>query len=284
MQILEATEQDFEDIYQLVANYRSVHFDVDSTRDSVRRFFRPPYFIVRGETGLLKGYAQLEASEDGRQHFRLYADETLAGNLLLQKIITEAQPENELITQVAGTDAINTSILKAARFDNYLSFQIMTRYLDNPPALPPPIDGIQLRPFVPGQDDEATYLADEQSSQAKSYYKPMRFEAWQQRMDLPHVIPDLWWLACHDDQIIGVALNQLGSEDGVGWVDHLGVLPDWRRKGIGMALLLQSFAALYEHGVRQVKLSVETQSPTNAPRLYERGGMQATQTFCYFKR
>jgi mycothiol synthase len=67
-------------------------------------------------------------------------------------------------------------------------------------------------------------------------------------------------------------------------VDHLGVLREWRNQGIGTALLYHTFGVFYGRGFHKVKLSVDSSSLTNAPRLYERAGMHTTQKYHIFSK
>ena len=47
----------------------------------------------------------------------------------------------------------------------------------------------------------------------------------------------------------------------------------WRRRGVGAALLNNSFGRFSERGEHSVGLSVDAASDTGAFRLYERAGM-----------
>ena len=59
-----------------------------------------------------------------------------------------------------------------------------------------------------------------------------------------------------------------------GWVSELGVAPAWRRRGLGLALLRESFRRFRETGETVAALGVDSQNPTGATRLYERAGMR----------
>jgi ribosomal protein S18 acetylase RimI-like enzyme len=96
--------------------------------------------------------------------------------------------------------------------------------------------------------------------------------------------PGLWHLAQAGDEIAGVALNAWEPDSNTGWIDHLGVRRTWRRQGIGMALMLHSFAVFYHRGVRHIRLSVDSTSMTHAPRLYERAGMQVTDQYHIYRK
>lgn len=69
-----------------------------------------------------------------------------------------------------------------------------------------------------------------------------------------------------------------------GHVDSLRVAEQWRRRGIGAALLAQAFAALRERGADRVGLSVDAASPTGAPNLYLAVGMHVTRRYLVMER
>jgi ribosomal protein S18 acetylase RimI-like enzyme len=134
-------------------------------------------------------------------------------------------------------------------------------------------------------DEQATYQTDEEVAKAKGY-QPAQLEAWEKRMGMDRETfdPGIWYLACERETIVGVALNAFGKEPDTLWVDHLSVRREWRRKGIGKALLLHSFGEFYKRGVRVVKLSVDSKSLTSAPRLYESVGMKTVQQYHIYKK
>ena len=90
--------------------------------------------------------------------------------------------------------------------------------------------------------------------------------------------PTLWFLAKDGDQIAGLCRNtaSLPEDPYMGWVNQLCVRKPWRRKGLGMALLLTAFDEFYRRGKKRAGLGVDATSLTNATRLYERAGMHVT--------
>ena len=50
----------------------------------------------------------------------------------------------------------------------------------------------------------------------------------------------------------------------------------WRKRGVGAALLADSFARFWERGEHSIGLGVDAANDTGAFRLYERAGMSAT--------
>ena len=65
-----------------------------------------------------------------------------------------------------------------------------------------------------------------------------------------------------------------GRIAGLGWINLLAVRPGWRRRGLGEALLRESFREFFRRGEHTVALGVDSQNPTGATRLYERVGMR----------
>lgn len=77
-------------------------------------------------------------------------------------------------------------------------------------------------------------------------------------------------LAAYDgDQPVGYVLFQYVLDEGELW--RLAVLPDYRQKGYGEALLKAGMAQLYQQGIRKIFLEV---AATNAAAvgLYEKNG------------
>jgi len=91
----------------------------------------------------------------------------------------------------------------------------------------------------------------------------------------PDFEPALWFLAVEGGEIAGVSLCRLPypGRPSVGWVRTLGVRPPWRRRGLGLALLVRSFRELRGRGARTAGLGVWADNLTGAVRLYERAGM-----------
>ena len=70
----------------------------------------------------------------------------------------------------------------------------------------------------------------------------------------------------------------------MGWVGTLGVRRPWRKQGLGLALLHESFAAFHRLGPTRVGLGVDASSLTGATRLYERAGMSPIRQFDMYQK
>jgi ribosomal protein S18 acetylase RimI-like enzyme len=106
--------------------------------------------------------------------------------------------------------------------------------------------------------------------------------SYQHRLEGQGVAIDLSFLALCDGQVVGLSLNAhypedeelLGRRDG--WVESLGVVKEWRRKGVATALLKASFNAFVDAGFTHAVLGVDTESPTDALKLYTGLGFEPT--------
>lgn len=104
-------------------------------------------------------------------------------------------------------------------------------------------------------------------------------EDWRRTMvEDPHHRPDLSFVAISDDRVVGYCMNRVYPEEfeirkmKEGYIASLGVLPQWRRKGIASALIVASMERFLEEGFDHTSLHVDADSPTGAFGLYERLG------------
>lgn len=97
--------------------------------------------------------------------------------------------------------------------------------------------------------------------------------------------PTLWFLAMDGDIIAGVSLCRPESwvNPHEGYVKILGVNPDYRKQGLGLALLLYTFGEFWQRGTYRVSLHVDGSSLTGATRLYEKAGMRVYKTHDAFE-
>jgi ribosomal protein S18 acetylase RimI-like enzyme len=62
------------------------------------------------------------------------------------------------------------------------------------------------------------------------------------------------------------------------------VLPEYRQRGLGQALLRHTFAEFASRGFDAVGLGVDAENPTGAVRVYERAGMHVERTNLLFEK
>ena len=111
------------------------------------------------------------------------------------------------------------------------------------------------------------------------------FEEWSHFWDANYE-SGLWILALDGAQIAGVVLckpSHAGEEDR-GWVTTLAARREYRRRGIGMALLYAAFAVFYQRGKQRIGLGVDASSLTGATELYRRAGMQVATHYRLYEK
>jgi GNAT superfamily N-acetyltransferase len=239
--------------------------------------------------GKLAGYAELLESDSPFIYLAERNNVDLAYQLLTileDKAVSRKKESVNLFTRISEKNNTLLQLFAANGYKSGLSFLIMELVLNEAPASVQLPVGITIRPFVKGQDERVTYQIDEEASKDKGYHEPLTYEGWVKRMgmDSESFDPSIWFLACEGNEVVGVALNVFAKESNTGWVDHLSVRPAWRKHGIGKALLLHSFAEFYQRGIQHIKLSVDSKSLTNAPRLYESVGMKTVQQYHIYRK
>jgi mycothiol synthase len=139
----------------------------------------------------------------------------------------------------------------------------------------PHVPGIEIRLYRHPEEARAVYDAHQEAFASHWEFRPMPWEEWRKRrFDRDTFDPSLWWCAVDGERIAGVVFCAVKRDPDQGWVDVLGVVPDYRRRGIAEALLKTAFAELWRRGGRRVGLGVDAESPTGATRVYERAGMR----------
>lgn len=162
--------------------------------------------------------------------------------------------------------------------------------MDSPVPEPEIPEGITLRTYNPGTDAAAVYQAVEDSFRDHFGFVEEPFEEGLQRFkhfwENESSDPTLMFLAMDGEEIAGINLCRPHSFDDpeTGWVGTLGVLRQWRKRGIGLALLRHSFNEFYRRGKHKVGLGVDAQNLTGALRLYENAGMHVHQAFDQYEK
>lgn len=162
---------------------------------------------------------------------------------------------------------------------------------DSPPKAPQFPEGIVIRPY-----DEATELEKLAAAYLDSFQDHYGFanQSIDNLLDNirfmvendPYYSPEWWMVAMDGDEIAGfsVCAPKTTEDPEMGYVNVLGVRRLWRRKGLGLALLLHSFGEFYRYGCKRAGLGVDASSLTGATRLYEKGGMHVSRQFDSYKK
>ena len=106
---------------------------------------------------------------------------------------------------------------------------------------------------------------------------------WEEKQRAPGFDPTLWFVV-RDGEEIAASIRNDPERNGGGYVGALGVRRRWRGRGLGRALLLQTFGEFHRRGVRRVTLGVDAESPTGATVLYESVGMEVESEAVVFEK
>jgi len=275
----------------------------DITLDELRTEWQGPNFdmendawMVSAPGGRVVGYADMGQ----REHTRVYAlvrvlpeyvDRGIVEPLFdlseqwARQQIPQAKPE----ARITLNHFASSRNQKEQRLFEQLGMKEIRRHwrmeieLDEAPPEPHWPEQVFVRTFVPGRDERAVFDTDDEAFQDHWGHLPGNFEEWKHwTVERENFDPSLWFLAFDGVEMAGISLctYQLDS----GWVDTLAVRRPWRRKGLGMTLLLHSFGEFYRRGTHKVGLGVDSQNLTGATRLYKRAGMHVARESIAFEK
>jgi mycothiol synthase len=161
-------------------------------------------------------------------------------------------------------------------------YRMLVEHESEPPTPEWP-EGFRLSTFEPG-DGQAFHTALNEAFAEEWNFVPEPFEHWaERRLNVPDFDPTLWFIVREGEEIAAV-LRGDPERAGAGWVGVLAVREQWRKRGLGLALLQHCFGEFYRRGQRRVGLGVDAQNPSGATRLYERAGMHVTYEAVAFKK
>jgi ribosomal protein S18 acetylase RimI-like enzyme len=226
---------------------------------------------VRGGRILTDGYVHPELTGRGVGSALLDVVEERA------RALEPAIPGGERVfvetAHLVGDDAA-ARLLAGRGYERVRTFFRMTASLadeDAPPVWPA---GVVAGP-LDLDDLPALHAAFETAFADEWGHTPRTLEDWSEwifgRRDCD---PSLSVVVRAEGEIVAFALNHPKRMGDWGWIGHVGVLPGWRRRGLGLALLYESFRRFRRTGERTVALGVDAANPTGATRLYERAGMR----------
>ena len=299
-----ATMDDLEGVYELMIACEIADYGTpETTLDDIRTEFQSPNtnletdtWVVTTPEGRVVGYGVVEHFE----HVRLFGGARVhpeytgqgLGSYLLKRIEERAEKHVPLaaqgmrVTLNTGAASVNTAakqLIERAGFQPIRHFWRMEIEMNEAPPAPEWAEGITVRAMRPGEE-HAVFEVDDEAFEDHWGHMTTPYEDWEHWMvKRDRFDPSLWFLAFEGDKMAGISLCQREEGD-MGWVNTLGVLRPWRRKGVGMALLLHSFGEFYRRGWRKAGLGVDAESLTGATRLYERAGMHVARQFDSYQK
>lgn len=84
-------------------------------------------------------------------------------------------------------------------------------------------------------------------------FTPVPYDVWTKRFDGPNYAPDTHFLALDQDRLVGISSLWLRQADTDLQTGVTGILPDYRRRGIALALKLQAIAYAQRRGAPTIR-------------------------------
>jgi ribosomal protein S18 acetylase RimI-like enzyme len=151
--------------------------------------------------------------------------------------------------------------------------------LSDPRGAPVLPEGYLFRPYRPGEDDWEIYrLIDEAFDEWRNEdSESMGFENW--AASTLHSVAPEWVVLIVDSggRSVGVAVALDYGPDDEGWIEQVAVHRDHGGRGLGAALLEESFRRFRESG--RTRAGVSTDSRTGALGLYQHVGMVIARSY-----
>lgn len=155
--------------------------------------------------------------------------------------------------------------------------------LDTQPPAPEWPEGVQVRTFVPGVDEGVVHQVIQEAFKDIGTREYLPLEDWVDGLiNRNDFDPTLVFLVLANEEVVAAVLCYNYPEGG--WIRQLGVLPSWRRQGLGMGLLRHAFGEYYRRGTYNIGLGVDPGNLTCAPRLYERAGMHVVASMVTYEK
>jgi mycothiol synthase len=199
----------------------------------------------------------------------------------LLRAAEEAATAEPTLLMALQSDPPGAAFARANGYEK--AWEVWLMGIDLPAEIPEPQwpDGITVRIYS-GEEAEAREIKDllDLAYAEEFHHKPATFENWSRFMfEDPMFDREVWFVAVAEDKIVAAALNW-----DEGYVKDLVVHPEWRGRGLGQALMYETFGAFKRRGLPRVTLKTDSNNPTDAWRLYERVGMAKERTYEIFQK
>jgi mycothiol synthase len=184
-------------------------------------------------------------------------------------------PPRRLRAAAQAEDAGLHELFVGAGFEPVRAGYRMEIDLVDPPLRPDWPQGMTARLLEPGEERRAHDVHMESFADSLDFYG-FPYEQWRFWLFGEDEDPAFAIVAEDGEELAGLTIcrERRGGDLELGWIHVLGVRPQWRRRGLGRALLLESFRELRARGKSRAGLGVDAENVSGAVRLYESAGMR----------
>ena len=261
---------------------------------------RPARHVLQSVGDTLVGYAHLDPTDEveGSSGELAVHPEYRGrgyGRSLVQAMLDES-PDGRLRLWAHGHHPASAKLAASMGFERIRSLWQMRRSLYAPLAKPALTNGVRLRTFDPGKDEEAWVDLNARAFAGHPEQGSWDVDDLRRREREPWFDPGGFFLAEREGRLVGFHWTKVHGGDGsgnagagghghepIGEVYVVGVDPDERGYGLGKALTLVGLRYLRSRGLGQAMLYVDETNPS-AIRLYESLGFTHWDTDVMFQR
>jgi ribosomal protein S18 acetylase RimI-like enzyme len=271
------TSEDAADLLALVhaSDMVAVGFADFDPADVAEALKGPASVVATGPAGEIMAWGYLENSTGGERDFLEVYVHPEGGLPAQRPLLAHMSAVIRERGNNARAGAIPTEVEWIASLEN-AGFAFLKQYARMQIKLPAhiePVPGVEVRQ-VTQEELESFYGIIETAFQDTPDYQPKSFEQWLARYVEDRSIDwDEWLVAVVDGQLAGALQSKAVEQDIEGWVQNLAVLREFRKRGVGRALLAEAFAIYARKGYPEAGLGVDLANPTEAIKLYTGVGM-----------
>jgi mycothiol synthase len=256
----ELTETEVNGVLKLVADAEPIDHMRALNEAALLRLRRPhptTKHILISEHDDLVGYAQLESGTEWSAGQLLVSPDHRQrgiGTLLLQRLLMESR--SPLRVWAMGDTPAARALATAAGLTHQRELLIMERGLHD--ELPEPVvaAGVEIRTFVPGQDEQQWLRVNAAAFAGHPEQALIDSDDLADRMAEPWFDPKGFFVATINDTMVGFHWTKQ-HQDQLGEVYVLGITPSAAGRGLGKALLVTGLRSLQQRGSTRVELYVE---------------------------
>jgi mycothiol synthase len=302
MEIRNFRWDDLLSLVHFMHRYAEAYGQVSSvTLEQVERSWRAPHnrpeenaFIALDSDSKILGYTIADLLDEPNYAFGVYQvlpREVESGRALMKAAtdyfrevaLTKNPAEVPIIIdwRISEKDTAAVNLCKEEKLEQVRQFYTMRIALDQliPTTTLP--TGFTRKPFT-SNDLDAVFETKVEIFEDHWGGQYDTLDEWRHRIEQPTFNPDLWWVIYDDNQIAGILLSQPVNAE-TGDISIVGVRRSWRKRGLAQAMLHQCFTEYQRLGFKDVFLGVDSNSQTNAVRLYQRVGMDIHRTILYYR-
>jgi len=195
----------------------------------------------------------------------------------------------KIMTYSAATDVSGVRLCEKHGFtpDMYLADMVRPNLEDIPDAPMP--EGLVVRTPTPDEYRKVWEAEVEAFRDHHGASEPQ--ESWYEEfLADPNFDPSLWRIGWDGDEVAGCVRSFIDKEQNDefgrlrGWTEDISTRRPYRQRGLARSLLCQSLEAVRDAGMQEAALSVHTDSPMGAYRLYESVGFEIERRDIFYTK